>query len=98
MIFKLLLIATLVLDGGVSNTQGRIGIQDVRSSGLITKVIKDSPADKAGLKVGDTIVSADEVKGVSCVRGEVGTKAHLVVERKGKVFTVDVPRIEEKDL
>ena len=67
---------------------------------LIIKIAEDSPSEESGLQVGDIIVSADEYIGaemdledfVSHVRGEDGTKVHLVVERDGEQFELDVER------
>jgi len=64
---------------------------------LISEVIKDSPADEAGLKQGDIIISYEErsVKNVSKFRNEValmppGTKIKLQILRNHKVKTIHV--------
>ena len=66
----------------------------------ITKVYEDSPAEKAGLKEGDSIVSADGNLAVDenldefvqHVRGEEGTDVALVIERDGEKFDVTCTR------
>ena len=67
---------------------------------VIIRIAEDSPSEESGLQVGDIIVSADEYIGaemdlddfVSHVRGEDGTEVHLVVERDGEQFELDVER------
>ncbi|RME62864.1 MAG: DegQ family serine endoprotease, partial [Nitrospirae bacterium] len=64
---------------------------------LVTDVVKDSPADKAGLKKGDVIVEfqGKEVRDVRHLRNMVaetppGTEATLKIIRKGKEKTLTV--------
>ncbi|SFO12853.1 carboxyl-terminal processing protease [Pseudobutyrivibrio sp. UC1225] len=62
----------------------------------ITKVYKETPAEKAGLKEGDYIVSADGYLAtdegldsfVQHIRGEEGTDVELVISRDGEEQTV----------
>lgn len=57
----------------------------------ISHIYDNTPAKKAGLKSGDTIVKVDEIEAASMeltqlvthIRGEEGTTVHLVVYRKG---------------
>ncbi len=66
----------------------------------ITKVYPDTPAEKAGLKEGDTIISADKFiavdeeldEFVQHIRGEEGTKVELVISRGDKEITVTCTR------
>lgn len=63
------------------------GVKDGKGA-LVTEVIKDSPAEKAGLKAGDVIVSIDgkDVDGPSDIRKAVGDK------EKGDKITLNVLR------
>ncbi len=63
------------------------GVKDGKGA-LITEVFQDSPAEKAGVKAGDVIVSIDgkEVEGPPDIRKEVGDKA------KGDKLTLGILR------
>ena len=62
--------------------------------------IPDSPADKAGIKSGDIIVSVDgkeygydEFSEIAeNIKGKEGTKVKLVIEREGKEMTFEIER------
>lgn len=81
-----------------------IGVQytKVNGAGLITKVFIDSPAEKAGLKVGDLFyevdgisiedLTADEIK--EMVIGQIGTEVVLTVKRDNETLTVPIIRGE----
>ena len=66
----------------------------------IANVYEDSPAEKAGLKIGDVIVSADGNRAdnqdldafVRYVRGDEGTKVVIEYERDGKTDVAEVTR------
>ncbi|OJV62980.1 MAG: hypothetical protein BGO41_09755 [Clostridiales bacterium 38-18] len=70
---------------GASITEGESGYVEVVAP------IKDTPADKAGLKSGDMIIKIDGVeaagftteKAVSLIRGEKGTAVKLTIKRPG---------------
>lgn len=64
---------------------------------LVSEVIKDSPAEKAGLKQGDIILEYNKtpVKSLQSFRNEIslmgpGTALNLKVNRKGEIVTVPV--------
>lgn len=64
---------------------------------LISEVIKDSPADKAGLKQGDIILEYNKVpvKSLQSFRNEVslmnpGASIQLKVNRKGQILSIPV--------
>ena len=69
---------------------------------LITGTIKGSPADKAGLKAGDRIVSAGgkDLKAATAdqsstaIQGPAGTSVTLVISRGGSFMTVEITRAE----
>ncbi len=69
---------------------------------IIISVFPNTPADKANLKSGDLIVSADKapLKGLSLddvsakVKGKIGTSVKLEIERNSKTFAVDITREE----
>jgi serine protease Do len=99
----------LITDGHVTRGWLGVGIQDVNASLaeamgleeaggiLITSVLEDGPAAKAGLKQGDVIVKFDgePVKTTSelrfaVARSDPGTRTDVVVIRDGRQKTVDV--------
>ena len=67
---------------------------------LVTRVFRDSPAEKAGVQAGDIIHSingviadnktVDEIK--ELVQGEEGTDVTIVFLREGKYVTLDITR------
>lgn len=64
---------------------------------LISEVVKDSPADKAGLKQGDIILEYNKttVKSLQSFRNEIslmnpGTQLNLKVNRKGQILSIPV--------
>jgi len=64
---------------------------------LISEVIKDSPADKAGLKQGDIIIEYNKqpIKSLQSFRNEIslmppGTTVTLKVNRKGQALTLPI--------
>lgn len=69
---------------------------------LITRVFRDSPAERAGVQAGDIIHSvngtvvdnlkASEIK--ELVQGEIGTDVTMVFVREGKFITLDITRGE----
>jgi serine protease Do len=70
---------------------------------LVAKIIKDSPAEKAGLKVGDVIIKADGIRTerardlTGVIRGkENGEKIKLEVLRNKKARSIEVEIEEER--
>lgn len=71
---------------------------------IVSSPIKDSPAEKAGLKTEDIIVEVDgeNVLGVdssliaSKIKGEAGTTVHLKIARKSEYMEFDITREEIK--
>lgn len=69
---------------------------------MVTRVFKNSPAEKAGVQPGDRMVSvdgtdvsdktADEIK--ELVTGEAGTVVSITFERNGKPISLDITRAE----
>ena len=69
---------------------------------LITRVFRDSPAERAGVQAGDIIhsvdgtvvdnMSATEIK--ELVQGEIGTDVTMVFLREGEYITLDITRGE----
>lgn len=64
---------------------------------LISEIVKDSPADKAGLKQGDIIVEYNKttVKSLGSLRNDIsmmtpGDKVTFKINRKGQVMTIPV--------
>lgn len=79
---------------------GYYGIGVTVEQGIITNVRPGGPAEKAGLRVGDTLISVDgrPVKGMplpdlrDALRGEDGTTVTVVVERGGIEMTFAITR------
>lgn len=79
-----------------------IGAEVESIDGAITIVapFEGSPAEEAGLQTGDILREADGVDltdmaladAAALVRGPAGTTVHLVVEREGEQFEVDIVR------
>lgn len=79
---------------------GGLGIEVTTEEGFVKVVspIDDTPADKAGIKAGDYIVALDgeSVIGLSLteavdkMRGKVGTKIQLTIQRKEAPEPIDV--------
>lgn len=81
----------------------------------IIRIYDDTPAQKAGLKAGDKIVTVEDIDArsmelselVTHIRGEEGSKVHLVISREGereyldfdvKRGQVDVPTVDGRML
>ncbi len=90
------------LNDSISGSFGGIGAQ-VQKSGSKIKImapIAGTPAAKAGLKANDVIVKIDGRstkdyslnKAVSLMRGKVGTKVSVTIERNGTTFTKTLTR------
>jgi membrane-associated protease RseP (regulator of RpoE activity) len=91
------------------NNYGLIGIYFVPmedNSLLVTSVIKKSPADTSGMKVGDIIIKVDglPIKQIpskyilESIIGFPGTKVKLEIDRRGKNSSIEVFRIEGSSL
>lgn len=99
----------LVKDGKV--TRGQLGVMigeltqdladyfgvDSTKGVLVSDVMKDSPAEKAGLETGDIILKIDgqDVKGIGQLRNTIamvapGTRVQLLIYRKGQEKTLTV--------
>ena len=87
----------------MSNFKG-IGIefQQFRDSVFVAYVMKEGPADKAGLKIGDILLSVDDSIQLSGkkwegdeirkkIKGPANSKLRLGVKRANKVFKVLIP-------
>lgn len=64
---------------------------------LVSEVVKDSPADKAGIKQGDVIIEYNNtpVKSLGSFRNEIslmppGSEVELKINRKGQIMTIPV--------
>ncbi|MBI2743635.1 MAG: DegQ family serine endoprotease [Chlamydiales bacterium] len=103
-------IMTQIIDKG-SVTRGFLGVslqpvdKDIADAfnlekaegALVSEVIKDSPADQAGLKQGDIILeyNKNSIKSLGGFRNEIslmapGSKIDLKVNRKGKILNIPV--------
>lgn len=86
------------LGGKFEGIGAQLGLQSNRIT--VVAPIKNSPAEKAGLRAGDFInkVNGESTRGwvltqaVSKIRGEKGSKVKLTVEREGREFDVELLR------
>jgi carboxyl-terminal processing protease len=86
------------LEGSISGIGAEIGIKDDRV--IIVAPIGGSPAQKAGLmpqdiilKIGDTDTKGMDLStAVSKIRGDVGTKVKLTIQRGDKTRTYEITR------
>lgn len=87
----------------ISGNFGGVGMEiDVRDNVLtVVAPLKDSPAEKAGIKTGDKIIAIDgkDISGqtidesVGMIRGEIGTTVKLTIIREGTdSFNVEIRR------
>ena len=96
----------------ISETLGNftgIGIYMVKDTETnrikVLSTIKNSPAEKVGIKPGDLIISADGVeytaddmqKAANNIKGEEGTNVKLVVLRDNQTLTFDITREKIKE-
>ncbi|MSS20263.1 S41 family peptidase [Pseudoramibacter porci] len=92
----------------ISGSYYGIGVvlsEDDNKNAYIVSVMKNTPAEKAGLKSGDVIKSIDGKnylgKGSSAVankvRGKVGSSVQLIIQRNGKDTTMKVERTAVKN-
>ncbi|MBZ9636363.1 S41 family peptidase [Clostridium sp. FP1] len=93
--------------GSINNTFSGIGVGiDMLPQGIrVSRVIENSPAIEAGLKVGDIIVQADNnnlvgipsaEEAIKYIKGETGTYVKLVVQRDGTALNFNIQRREIK--
>lgn len=66
---------------------------------VVVSVFENSPASKAGMRVGDFIikvsdetVSLDIDRAINLIKGEAGTKVNITVERNGEEIPLEVNR------
>jgi carboxyl-terminal processing protease len=77
-----------------------LAVQEDRAGLRVTRVYDGSPADDAGLRVGDVIVAADgrplagmpQESAVERVKGPAGTEVRLRIRRGDRVLTREVTR------
>ena len=94
----------------MSGKFGGIGVMveynDLEQSIMVNTVYPESPAEKAGIKVGDYFYSIDGktveelgyTNAVNYVRGEIGTSVTLVMKRGDELVTVTAIRAEVEEL
>lgn len=94
----------------MSGKFGGIGVMveynDLDESIMVNTVYPESPAERAGVKVGDFIYAVDGktveelgyTKAVNYVRGEIGTDVTLTLLRDGELVTVTATRAEVEEI
>ncbi|MBQ8719755.1 MAG: PDZ domain-containing protein [Clostridia bacterium] len=77
-----------------------ITVQYIEEEIVIIKIIDDSPAEEAGIQVGDIVLAVDGVSvreagydaSINSIRGEEGTAVTLTLDRDGEAVTVVATR------
>lgn len=92
-------IISLLLSGYISNEYGRVGIV-VAKDGGISHAYTHGSAYIAGIRKGDIVISADDVKGTSQITGCAGTYVMLKVKQKesGETHLFYIVRIPEREV
>jgi len=88
------------LQGKFEGIGAQLGMKDNRV--IVVSPLKNSPAEKAGVKAGDFINKVDDqptkdwslTYAVSKIRGPKGTKVKLTLEREGKEIEVEITRAQ----
>ena len=82
--------------GKIAKNQGYIGLSPFKITTRVGEMTENSPAEKAGLKKGDKLISADgqDIESwqqwVEIVRQSPGKKIELSYERDGKTFQTTI--------
>jgi C-terminal processing protease CtpA/Prc len=90
-----LIVVVAMYYGNVSvghGSKGRIGIKYDPARHRIVTVFKHTPAEEAGLRVGDIVLHVD----ASDITGPSYTKVHLTLRRGTRIFTVELERIPKE--
>lgn len=82
-----------IFESEISGTFNGIGIEIGQKDGVLTVIapLKNTPADRAGIKSGDKIVKIDDTitndltidKAITLIRGKAGTSVAITVVREG---------------
>lgn len=90
-----------VFEESINGSFGGVGIEIGIRDEVLTVIapLKDSPAERAGIKAGDVIVEVDGVymedapidEAVQVIRGEIGTEVVLSVRREGVSELIPIP-------
>lgn len=102
--------------GGVGATFSRPDARSAQTDGgpiSVVSLLDGSPANKAGLKIGDQVIAVDKKPvdaekvgaAVARIKGAPGTDVELTVKRDGQVFDIRLtralvhyPAVEDRDL
>ena len=93
-------------DGALLNKsiEGAVGLRIELEEGkvMVKECIEGYPSAEAGLKLGDIIEAVDGMKSIEMkrgideaiyrIRGAIGTKVNLTINRNGEVFDVEIER------
>ena len=88
---KILVVFILLLTLISCASQGIIGVI-YNQYGVVRRVFKDSPAEKAGIIIGDKILNPHQLKGT------IGTQCLVKIQRDGLFFEKLVERVNAKKL
>lgn len=95
-----------VFETEIAGTFSGIGVEIGEKDGVLTVIapLKDTPAEKAGLKSGDKIIAIDDTttadlsidKAITLIRGKVGTTVKLTVIREGLSASKVIPIVRQQ--
>lgn len=95
-----------VFETEIAGTFSGIGVEIGEKDGVLTVIapLKDTPADKAGLKSGDKIIAIDDTttvdlsvdKAITLIRGKAGTTVKLTVIRQGLTESKIIPIVRQQ--
>ncbi len=82
-----------------------IGVRFDRKTTRVIQVVPDGPADKAGVKIGDQVISIDgramfiDIEAVQTIRGHAPAATPFVMRRDGKdlLLTIHIARMPDVD-
>jgi carboxyl-terminal processing protease len=89
----------------ISGNFSGVGMEIDKKDGLITVIspLKDSPAEKAGIKAGDVILKIDDKttsdlsvdEAVELIRGDRGTTVELIIAREGEPGSMSIKVVRD---
>ena len=96
---------SLIFKGGFDRPFMGVSLEDEQGKVIITSVVKGGPADKAGLKVDDVVISIDDIKTttpellISEISSRaIGDEVEITFERKGEQQSKSLTILNKTDV